>query len=161
MQCFVQLREFVEGKVNELKSEVKQPFVNQAETNIVLQVQIKQIEKNLQNINNEFAALELTSKKSERKLNSGITGFQEQVQGYIEESKKITGGIEEVYNEQSKIKENIEEQMQKFREEIQKNIEEAKENIEKVQRENIEDILHFVLMELGIRKKLRITKGIL
>lgn len=154
LQCFVQLREFVEGKVNELKSQVKEPFVNQAETNIVLQVQIKQIEKNLQNMNSEFAALELKSKKSERKLNSGITGFQEQVQGYIEESKKITGGIEEVYNEQSKIKENIEEQMQKFREEIQKNIEEAKEKIEKGQRENIEDILHFVLMEPRYKKKI-------
>ena len=154
ISSFIQLREFVEQEVNVLKNQVKEPFVNQAETNIVQQLQIKQFEKNLQGIKEEISELDLKNKNSERSISREISNFESQLQEYYKFRETTLDEINRIQLDYSKRQTEIGEKLKCMQDDFKHQLEESEDHIKKSQNVNIEAILDFVLFEPRYKKKL-------
>ena len=149
-----QLKGFFEEKMIEIKNEMNEPHLKQAETNILLQTQIGQLERNLEFISNEISSLDLVNKTNERKINRCIFNFKAEFSSFEAENKKILQEIEYVKHENFELMEKVNQKIKKLKNDFMDKILEMNQIIQNEQEKNIDKILDYVLIEPRYKKKL-------
>ena len=128
-------------KSNSNNSTQLKPHLKQAETNILLQTQIGQLERNLEFISNEISSLDLVNKTNERKINRCIFNFKAEFSSFEAENKKILQEIEYVKHENFELMEKVNQKIKKLKNDFMDKILEMNQIIQNEQEKNIDKIL--------------------
>lgn len=155
------LKRYVEDKVTEAKAEVKQPFEKQAEVNIYVESQIKQVLKSFEAISKDVAYIEFLSKKNEMDLKAGLTLFESKTLVWDEMSSKMHEQMnslrKSVTSNEIFMKNELEQSQKKIKAENEEMAEELMKKLEK----SFSKMMEFVLIEPRYKKKIEELKVVM
>lgn len=150
----VQIKTLMEEKVIELKNEVKNPLLNQAETNISFQSQFKQMQKSIESLSSELSTAESTAKHCERTVGKFIHDIDAKAQNNEKIYQKMIEEMNSIKVANITWEKNLKVMIDQFREEIDKKIADVLEKCMKEKEERINGALDSLLEQPRFRKQM-------
>ncbi|OMJ88140.1 hypothetical protein SteCoe_9955 [Stentor coeruleus] len=150
----VQIKTLMEEKVIELKNEVKNPLLSQAETNISFQSQIKQMQKSIESLNSDLSTAESTAKHCERTVSKFIHDADAKTQSNEKMYQKMIEEMNSIKVANMAWEKNLKVLIEQMREEMDKKIADMQEKYMKEKEEKINGALDNLFEQPRFRKQM-------
>lgn len=148
---FIELKTFIENKVNDIRKEIKDPFVTQIEMTAALESRIIQFEKNLNFVKSEILGIEYIIKKNERDISKNLDMVETQSNSIEISKKKLMEDLDTIKKAQASFTSFAENNQAAFREQIENKLAENFCTLN----DKILKILGYILTEPRYKKKIQ------